>query len=104
MISIPTWAYGGPNGPDVYNAGHRTPGGARCGFRTETYEQNRVGCNCRNPGVDIGHSTPSFPVYFTVNQCSNTEIRVSHNLFYEKDGFLLGDQVPPFGIDTGHDW
>ena len=63
-----------------------------------------VGCHCRNPGVSAGNPSPAFPVYFTVKQCSDTEIRVSHNLFYEKDGFILWTPAVIFDTDVGHDW
>lgn len=45
------------------------------------------GCNCRNPDVPVGNAGPSFPVYFSFKQCTDKEIRVAYNVFYEKDGF-----------------
>jgi hypothetical protein len=45
-----------------------------------------VGCNCANPGVGIGNPSPSFPVYYTYQKCSDTSVRVAYNLFYTKDG------------------
>ncbi|KAF4763816.1 hypothetical protein HAV15_000095 [Penicillium sp. str.  len=88
----PTWTYGGsPNTPDVYDDAHRTPGAPQCDYPD-------VGCNCRNPGVGIGNPGPAFPVYYTYQRCSDTEVRVVYNLFYEKDGAEF------IGIDTGHDY
>lgn len=45
----------------------------------------------------IGNPSPVFPVYYTYRQCNTGDIRVSLNLFYEKDGAYL------FGQDTGHE-
>jgi hypothetical protein len=45
-----------------------------------------VGCNCRNPGIGIGNPSPSFPIYYTYQKCSDTSIRIAYNLFYTKDG------------------
>lgn len=56
-----------------------------------------MGCNCRKPGVAIGNPSPVFPVYYTYKQCNAGDIRVSLNLFYEKDGAHV------FGQDTGHE-
>lgn len=56
-----------------------------------------MGCNCRKPGVAIGNPSPVFPVYYTYNQCNTGDIRVSLNLFYEKDGAYV------FWEDTGHE-
>ncbi|KAK3987650.1 hypothetical protein QBC44DRAFT_331011 [Cladorrhinum sp. PSN332] len=58
-----------------------------------------VGCNCRQPGIGISNRGPSFPVYYTYNRCTPTEIRVAYNLFYEKDG-TTPDQI--FG--HRYDW
>ncbi|KAJ5602357.1 hypothetical protein N7537_005313 [Penicillium hordei] len=88
----PTWTYGGsPNTADVYDDAHRTPGAPQCDYPD-------VGCSCRNPGVGIGNPGPAFPVYYTYQRCSDTEVRVVYNLFYEKDGAEF------IGIDTGHDY
>ncbi|KAJ6185326.1 hypothetical protein N7519_006627 [Penicillium mononematosum] len=88
----PTWAYGGsPNTEDVYDDAHKTPGAPQCDYPD-------VGCSCRNPGVDAGNPGPTFPVYYTYQKCSDTEVRVVYNLFYEKDGAEF------VGIDTGHDY
>lgn len=87
----PTWTYGGsPNTADVYDDAHKTPGAPQCDYPD-------VGCNCRNPGVGVGNAGPAFPVYYTYQRCSDTEVRVVYNLFYEKDGAEF------IGIDTGHD-
>lgn len=87
----PTWAFGGsPDTADVYDDAHKTPAAAQC-------EYPNVGCNCRNPGVDIGNPGPAFPVYYTFQRCNDTEVRVVYNLFYEKDGAKFG------AIETGHD-
>lgn len=56
-----------------------------------------MGCNCRKPGVAIGNASPVFPVYYTYKHCNAGDIRVSLNLFYEKDGAIV---IAP---DTGHD-
>ncbi|OQE35404.1 hypothetical protein PENCOP_c013G07540 [Penicillium coprophilum] len=88
----PTWAYGGsPDTGDIYDDAHKTPGVGPC-------EYPDVGCNCRQPGVDIGNPGPQFPVYYTYQQCSDTEVRVAYNLFYEKDGANFGV------IKTGHEY
>ncbi|RAH73005.1 uncharacterized protein BO66DRAFT_418480 [Aspergillus aculeatinus CBS 121060] len=91
----PTWAFGGsPDSPDVYDAAHQTAPGPQC-------EYPDVGCECRNPGVDAGNPGPAsaFPIYYTVQRCNETEVRVVYNLFYEKDGAKVLDL-----IDTGHDY
>ncbi|KAJ5765205.1 hypothetical protein N7520_004764 [Penicillium odoratum] len=90
----PTWAFGGsPNTSDTYDATHKTPAAAQCQYPN-------VGCNCRNPGIDSGNPGPAFPVYYTFQRCTETEVRVVYNLFYEKDGATFGF------IQTGHgyDW
>lgn len=88
----PTWAFGGsPTSNDVYDSSHKTPAAAQC-------EYPDVGCKCRNPGVAINNRAPDFPIYYTFKRCSDTEVRVAYNLFYEKDGAkVIGV------IDTGHD-
>lgn len=89
----PTWAFGGsPSTPDIYDAAHMTPPAPQC-------EYHNVGCNCRNPGVAIGNPGPAFPVYYTFQRCSDTEVRVVYNLFYEKDGATVAGLV-----QTGHDY
>ncbi|RAH85479.1 UPF0047 domain protein [Aspergillus japonicus CBS 114.51] len=90
----PTWAFGGsPDSPDVYDdAAHPTAPAPQC-------EYPDVGCGCRNPGVDAGNPGPAFPIYYTVQRCNETEVRVVYNLFYEKDGAKVLDL-----IDTGHDY
>jgi hypothetical protein len=86
----PTWAFGGsPTSNDVYDSNHKTPPAAQC-------EYPDVGCKCRKPGVAIGNVGPEFPIYYTFKKCSDTEVRVVYNLFYEKDGAKVGV------IDTGH--
>ncbi|EPS34974.1 hypothetical protein PDE_09939 [Penicillium oxalicum 114-2] len=90
----PTWAFSGsPSTPDIYDSAHQTPAAPQC-------EYPDVGCHCRNPGVGIGNRGPAFPVYYTYQRCSDTEVRVAYNLFYEKDGAKVG------AIETGHnyDW
>lgn len=87
----PTWAFSGsPDTPDTYDNASKTPAAAQCDYPN-------VGCNCRNPGVDTGNPGPAFPVYYTFQQCNETEVRVVYNLFYEKDGATFGV------IETGHD-
>ncbi|PWY92230.1 UPF0047 domain protein [Aspergillus heteromorphus CBS 117.55] len=89
----PTWAFGGtPNASDIYDARHRTPAAPQC-------EYPDVGCKCRKPGVERGHPGPAFPIYYTFARCSESEVRVVYNLFYEKDGAEVLDL-----IDTGHDY
>ncbi|KGO63612.1 Necrosis inducing protein [Penicillium italicum] len=90
----PTWTYGGsPNTTDVYNDAHKTPATPHCDYPN-------VGCKCRNPGIGIGNPGPAFPIYYTYQKCSETEVRVVYNLFYAKDGAEF------VGIETGHgyDW
>ena len=88
--SIPTWAYSGsPSSNDIYDTAHRTPAAPRCNFPN-------VGCNCRNPDTGIGNPSPDFPVYYTYQKCNDNEVRVSLNLFYEKDGFI---DVVEYGHD-----
>ncbi|KOS18022.1 hypothetical protein ESCO_002445 [Escovopsis weberi] len=81
---IPTFALTSDN--------QQTPSAALCGYPN-------TGCNCRQPGVPITNPSPSFPVYYTYDRCSDTEIRVQYSLFYEKDG------TSPQGL-LGHpyDW
>lgn len=87
----PTWAFGGsPSTPDVYDSAHKTPPAPQCQYPD-------VGCKCRNPGVGIGNPGPAFPIYYTYKRCSDTEVRVVYNLFYQKDGAEV------VGIETGHD-
>ena len=65
---------------------------------------NNVGCECRKPEIGIVNRAPPFPVYFAIRQCSPTEIRVTFNLFYEKDGAIcFVDVSHPVGFDVGHD-
>lgn len=88
----PTWAFGGsPSTPDTYDDAHKTPAAAQC-------EYPNVGCNCRNPGVDIGNPGPAFPIYYTFGKCNDTDVRVVYNVFYEKDGAEVAGIV-----NTGHD-
>ncbi|KAF3396420.1 hypothetical protein F1880_006584 [Penicillium rolfsii] len=88
----PTWAFGGsPTTADIYDDAHKTPAAPQC-------EYPNVGCKCRNPGVGIGNRGPAFPVYYSYRRCSDTEVRVVYNLFYEKDGATFG------AIETGHDY
>ena len=88
---IPTWAFSGnPDTPDTFDEAHKTPPAPQC-------EYPNVGCNCRNPGVDIGNPAPPFPIYYSFKQCNESEVRVAYNLFYEKDGANAGP------IKTGHD-
>lgn len=87
----PTWAFGGsPDSADVYDDSHKTPAAGQCDYPD-------VGCNCRNPGVEIGNAGPAFPIYYTYQKCNDGEVRVVYNLFYEKDGAKFG------AIETGHD-
>lgn len=89
----PTWAFGGsPTSNDVYDSNHKTPAAPQC-------EYPDVGCKCRNPGVAINNAGPDFPIYYTFKRCSDTEVRVVYNLFYEKDGAKVAGI-----IDTGHDY
>ncbi len=63
-----------------------------------------VGCDCRNPDLESGNPTPALPVYFAIKQCLETEIRITLNLFYEKDGAICWfDTTHIFHIDVGHD-
>lgn len=87
LAAAPMWFFGqAMNRPPCYptsatdSSGRQTGSAALCSWPD-------AGCNCRNPGVGIGNAGPSFPVYFTFRKCSDTEIRVAYNLFYQKDGF-----------------
>lgn len=95
--SYPTWAYDGtPTNPDDYIPQDRTPPEPRCVYPN-------VGCKCRQPGVPAGNPGPDFPVYYTVTRCSDTDVRVALNLFYEKDGAAVGlGVVKKSYCDTGH--
>lgn len=59
--------------------GKQTPASKLCDYPN-------FGCDCRTPGVGIGNPSPSFPVYYSYQKCSDTSIRVAYNLFYTKDG------------------
>lgn len=98
LLSIPTWAYQGtPMRNDSYEPSRRTKPSKRCNY-------SNVGCECRKPGPDIVNRTPEFPLYFTIRKCSTTEIRVTLNLFYEKDGAICYPDTTHFvRIDVGHD-
>ncbi|KAK3693457.1 hypothetical protein B0T22DRAFT_401422 [Podospora appendiculata] len=99
VATAPMWFFGqSQNQPPCYptnatNAqGQQTPSAALC-------DHPNVGCHCRNPGVPITNVGPPFPVYYTYQQCTATEIRVAYNLFYEKDG------VNPAGtFGHAYDW
>lgn len=86
----PTWAFGGPTAAlnDTYSRDYQTPGAPLCPYPD-------VGCECRNPGTPIGTEGGPFPIYYTYNRCSASEVRVIYNVYYEKDG-ASGT------IDTGH--
>jgi hypothetical protein len=89
---MPTWAFGGQpnqNNGDTYAADHQTPGAGSCFYPN-------VNCGCRIPNTPKGSKTPDFPVYYTYNRCSDNEVRVSYNVFYEKDGAYW------FWVPTGH--
>jgi Necrosis inducing protein (NPP1) len=89
---IPDWAFSGtPDSSDIYDSAHQTKPAPQCSYPD-------VGCNCRNPGVAIGNPAPPFPIYYTFGKCSDTEVRVAYNLFYQKDGATVGP------IQTGHDF
>lgn len=97
---IPTWAYSGTlSSSDIYYPQNRTLPAKRCMY-------NNVGCDCRQPGVPIGHPAPAFPIYYTIRKCSDTEVRVTFNLFYEKDGAICFAPGPvhPVPYDVGHDF
>ncbi|KAG6073366.1 hypothetical protein E4U16_004732 [Claviceps sp. LM84 group G4] len=73
----------------------------------------KSGCDCRNPGLPVGNSLTSLPVYFSYKRCSETALRVAYNLFYTKDGFtprgLFGhafdwERVVVVWNKTGSDW
>lgn len=95
---MPTWAYqGSPTTPDTYNPQSRTKPAKRCWY-------NNVGCDCRQPGLSIGNAAPAFPVYYAIRQCSDTEVRVTFNLFYEKNGAICWETIGlPHPYDVGHD-
>ncbi|OBT60811.1 hypothetical protein VE03_09809 [Pseudogymnoascus sp. 23342-1-I1] len=92
--TYPTWAFrGSPDTPDIYDLAHQTVPAPQCQYPN-------VGCNSRNPGVPINNQGPRFPIYFTTKKCSDTEVRVVYNLYYQKDGAKV------LFVDTGHehDW
>ncbi|KAG6299926.1 hypothetical protein E4U09_007629 [Claviceps aff. purpurea] len=73
----------------------------------------KSGCDCRNPGLPVGNSLTSLPVYFSYKRCSETALRVAYNLFYTKDGFtprgLFGhafdwERVVVVWNKTGSEW
>ena len=87
---VPTWAFGGsPTSKDIYDDAHKTAGAPQCQYPN-------VGCNCRNPGVAIGNPAPAFPIYHSIKQCSDTQVRIAYNVFYQKDGAKV------LFVDTGH--
>ncbi len=80
------WFFGqAMNEPPCYptaaldGSGNQMPSSSLCDYPN-------VGCGCRNPGVGIGNQGPSFPVYYSYQKCSASEVRVAYNLFYQKDG------------------
>ncbi|KFY40815.1 hypothetical protein V494_03313 [Pseudogymnoascus sp. VKM F-4513 (FW-928)] len=92
--TYPTWAFSGsPDTADVYDSAHQTVPAPQCDYPD-------VGCNSRNPGVATGNQGPRFPLYFTTKKCSDTEVRVAYNLYYQKDGAKV------LFVETGHehDW
>ena len=91
LCSIPWWAYnGGEHSYDTFTPEMRTYPAIRCRYPN-------VGCDCRQSRDEIGNATQPFPLYYTIRQCSDTDIRVSLNLFYQKDGALW------LIWDLGHD-
>jgi len=87
IAAAPMWFFGQAlNQPPCYptnaldGSGNQVPSGGLCNWPN-------AGCNCRTPGVPISNPGPSFPVYFTFQKCTDTEVRVAYNLFYQKDGF-----------------
>jgi len=85
MLAQPMWFFGQAlNHPPCYPTwatqnGQQTASGALCSWPD-------AGCHCRNPGVSIGNAGPDFPIYYSYQKCTATEIRVAYNVFYEKDG------------------
>ena len=85
MKAQPMWFFGQamnqpPCIPDfAVRNGQQTPASSLCDYPN-------VGCGCKNPGVPIGNPSPSFPIYYSYQKCSDTSVRVAYNLFYTKDG------------------
>ena len=96
--SIPTWAFGTDKSNQTLDAAHRTKAAERC-LSSSPADTTYLYCFCQHPTSDIGQKSPDFPIYFSVKRCSDSDIRVSLNLFYQKDGYTLG-----WLKDTGHDW
>lgn len=87
LAAAPMWFFGQAlNQPPCYptsatdSGGGQTPAAGLCAWPN-------AGCGCRNPGVGIGNAGPSFPVYYSYQKCTDGEVRVAYNLFYQKDGF-----------------
>ncbi|KAK1763092.1 hypothetical protein QBC33DRAFT_459994 [Phialemonium atrogriseum] len=99
LAAAPMWFFGQAlNQPPCYptsatdSSGGQTPAAGLCAWPN-------AGCGCRNPGVGIGNAGPSFPVYYSYQKCTDGEVRVAYNLFYQKDGFT------PNGLfGHGYDW
>ncbi|QPG95091.1 hypothetical protein C2857_007638 [Epichloe festucae Fl1] len=76
--------------------GQRTPPSNLCNWPD-------AGCECRNPGVKVGHPSPSFPIYFSFKKCSATSVRVAYNLFWTKDGWKE-PKSPLIHFGHPYDW
>jgi hypothetical protein len=60
--------------------GRQTPSSSLC-------DCPNASCTCRHQEVPISNLDPRFPVYYTYQKCTDVDIRVAYNLFYQKDGF-----------------
>ncbi len=87
LAAGPMWFFGqAMNQPPCYPTNATTASGGQVPS-AGLCDWPNTGCNCRKPGVSISNPGPSFPVYYTYQKCTSTEIRIAYNLFYEKDGF-----------------
>ncbi|KAK3395762.1 hypothetical protein B0T20DRAFT_44748 [Sordaria brevicollis] len=87
LAGAPMWFFGRTQDhPPCYptaavnDKGEQTPPAELCEFPD-------TGCNCRYPWISNAQLNPSFPVYYSFQECRSGEVQVAYNLFYEKDGF-----------------
>ncbi|KAL7275473.1 hypothetical protein RUND412_001580 [Rhizina undulata] len=57
------------------------------------------GGGCPDASLPAVHNPgPAFPVYYVYKKCSDSEIRIAYNLYFQKDGFW------PDGLGHYNDW
>ncbi|RPA79350.1 hypothetical protein BJ508DRAFT_308453 [Ascobolus immersus RN42] len=63
-----------------------------------------AGSGCPDPGVPVGslNDTTPFPTYYTITNCTDTELRIVYNMFFQKDGFAFVYPSPCNG--HRYDW